>query len=156
MSTFCDRQSHGLFGARIEEQERQAKENIFNDHRVGFGPYHRFLSSSPRQGESWLCHPSSCRGSGSSFSLEFCSSFSSLDPYRRPCHGHGRGLCRGLCHGRLFRDDGEGCEIAHGHDPTCEVGMRAYRNAKPTKEGSWPTTSDLVRGLCWQIYTKHT
>jgi hypothetical protein len=128
---------------------------MFNDHTAGFGPCHQLLSSSPQQEGSWLCHPSSCRGSDFFFSPLICFFFSSLDPYpyRRPCHA------------RLFRGGDEGCETfhvhvhgrGHGHDrhgSTCGVGIHAYHNARPTKEGSWPTTSRLVRSLVKLVLSK--
>jgi hypothetical protein len=117
-------------------------ENALNDHTAGFGPYHRFLFSCPQQEGSWLCHPSSCQGSGSFSSPGICFSFSCLDPYRNPCLG------------RLFLGGGEDCETFLGHGSTCGEGTNAYRNARPTKEDSWPTVSPPVRILVCVIPSK--
>jgi hypothetical protein len=117
----------------LKSKERRNITVMFNDHMAGFGPYHRLLSSSPRQEGSWPCHLSSCRGWGSFSSPEICFFSSSLDPYlyHHPSHGH---LCQG---------GGEGYETFHVHGRgrdrhgwTCGVGTHAYHNARRTKEGS--------------------
>jgi hypothetical protein len=118
-----------------KEMSKTQDESMLNDHTVAFGPYQRFLFSCPQQEGSWLCHPSSCQGSDSFSSPEIYFSFSCLDPYRNPCHG------------RLFLGAGEDCETCHGHGSTCGEGTNAYRNARLTTEGSWPTASRLVSML---------